>query len=258
MDFEQVKEVVVKAGAFLKNREAAAHVTVKGAADYVTEVDRQVQDFIQKELGERYPEIQFLGEEKDNDSIDLSGRAWVLDPVDGTTNLIHDYRRSTISLALAENAHIVAGIVYQPYTEELFFAKRGEGAYLNGRTIHVSGAQTMAESLITIGTNPYEKETLGEISFRNIYSVFMDSQDIRRSGSAALDLAEVAAGRTDGFFERKLNIWDYAAGSLLVAEAGGHVTDYAGNELSCAMKSSVVCGAPAVHRLLVEKYLKEF
>ena len=256
MNTEQIKNIILEAGKFLKNREAATHITTKGASDYVTEVDKQVQEFIQKELQEKYPEIQFLGEEKNNDEIDFSGLVWVLDPVDGTTNLIHDYRRSSISLALMENGQTSLGIVYQPYTDELFYAEKGKGAFLNGRQIHVSGAEHMEECMFAFGTAPYEKEKFGKESFRNIYKVFMDSQDIRRSGSAAIDMAETAAGRIDGFFERKLSIWDYAAGRLLVAEAGGRATDYEGNELGNAMKSSVVCGNPVIHELLIRKYLK--
>lgn len=255
MELEQIEEIVRKAGGLLKNREAAAHITVKGAADYVTEADRDVQDFIQKALGGKYPDIQFLGEEKNNDDIDLKGRTWVLDPVDGTTNLIHDYKRSSISLALMENGQTVMGIVYQPYTEELFCAKKGGGAFLNGRQIHVSRAKTMEEALVAVGTSPYDKEKLAEENFRRIYRIFMDSQDIRRSGSAAIDFADTAAGRIDGFFEPQLSIWDYAAGRLLVAEAGGRATDFAGEELTCAMKSSAVCGNPDIHRLLLDKYI---
>lgn len=256
MEFELIKNIILEAGKLLKNREAAAHITVKGAADYVTEVDRDVQNFIQSVLRENYPEIQFLGEEKSNEDIDLSGRLWVLDPVDGTTNLIHDYRRSSISLAYMEGGETVMGIVYQPYTEELFYAEKGQGAFLNGGRIHVSQAETMEECMFAVGTSPYDKAEFAEENFRRIYRIFMDAQDIRRSGSAAIDLAETAAGRLDGFFEPKLSIWDYAAGRLLVAEAGGRATDFAGKELTCAMKSSVVCGNPAVHRLLVERYLR--
>ena len=256
MNTERIRDIILEAGKFLKNREAATHITVKGAFDYVTEVDKEVQDFIRNALQEKYPEIQFLGEEKNNDEIDFSGLVWVLDPVDGTTNLIHDYRRSSISLALMENGQTVLGIVYQPYTEELFYAEKGKGAFLNGRQIFVSSAKTMDECMFAVGTSPYEKEKFGEESFRNVYKVFMDSQDIRRSGSAAIDMAETAAGRIDGFFERKLSIWDYAAGRLLVAEAGGKATDYEGNELGNAMKSSVVCGNPAIHEILVRKYLQ--
>lgn len=255
MEFELIKNIIMEAGTLLKNREAAAHIAIKGAADYVTEVDRNVQSFMQKALQESWPEIQFLGEEKNNEDIDLLGQMWVLDPVDGTTNLIHDYRRSSISLALMEGGESVLGIVYQPYTEELFFAEKGKGAFLNGRQIHVSRAETMEECLFAFGTSPYEKEKFGAESFRKVYKVFMVAQDVRRSGSAAIDLAETAAGRIDGFFERKLSIWDYAAGRLLVSEAGGKATDYEGKELGCAMKSSVVCGNPVIHKLLIQKYL---
>lgn len=256
MDLNQVKRIVLEAGIYLKNRETASHITVKGLSDYVTETDKCVQDFIQKSLEKIYPEVQFLGEEKNNDEVDLSGRVWILDPVDGTTNLIHDYKRSSISLALADGGVIAAGIVYQPYTEELFYAERGKGAYLNASRIHVSNVKTMAECLISVGTDPYNKKELGERVFRDIYRVFKDCQDIRRSGSAAIDLAETAAGRLDCFFEPKLSIWDYAAGQLLVEEAGGRVTDYTGNALNCAMKSSVVCGNPAIHALMLGKYLQ--
>lgn len=255
MDFTEIKPIILAAGALLKDREAAAHITVKGAADYVTEADKEVQDFIQKALSGKYPEIQFLGEEKNNDEIDLAGRVWVLDPVDGTTNLIHDYRRSSISLALMENGQSVAGIVYQPYTDELFFAKKGEGAYLNGDRIHVSYVERMEDALLSVGTSPYDKEKFAQENFRRIYRVFMDAQDIRRSGSAAIDMAEVAAGRIEGFFEPKLSIWDYAAGRLLVAEAGGTATNFDGKELACDLKSSVVCGNPTIHGLLLQKYL---
>lgn len=256
MEFEQIRSIVREAGKLLKNREAAAHITVKGAADYVTEADRDVQNFIQKALWELDPGIQFLGEEKNNEDIDLSGKVWVLDPVDGTTNLIHDYKRSSISLALMENGQTVNGIVYQPYTGELFYAQKGKGAFLDGKQIHVSRAKTMEEALIAVGTSPYDKGQLAEENFKRIYRIFMDAQDIRRSGSAAIDFADTAAGRIDGFFEPKLSIWDYAAGRLLVAEAGGRATDFEGEELTCAMKSSVVCANPEIHRLLLEKYMK--
>lgn len=255
MDITQVKNIILEAGTFLKNREAAGHITVKGAADYVTEVDNQVQNFIEKKLRESYPEIQFLGEEKNNDEIDFSGLVWVLDPVDGTTNLIHDYRKSCISLALMENGQSILGIVYQPYTEEMFFAEKGKGAFLNGKQIYVSKAETIEEGMFAFGTSPYNKEEFAKSNFERAYKVFMASQDIRRSGSAALDLAETAAGRLDGFFEPRLSLWDYAAGRLLVAEAGGVVTNYEGKELTCAMKSSIVCANPVIHKLLIERYL---
>lgn len=250
-----IKEIVLAAGEFLKNREAAGHITVKGASDYVTDADKMVQRYIADALQKIYPDIQFLGEEDSGAGVDLSGSVWVLDPVDGTTNLIHDYRRSSISLALLENREANLGIVYQPYTEEFYIAEKGKGAFLNGKRIHVSGAATMEESLFAVGTSPYDKEKLGKDNFQSIYRVFMDSQDIRRTGSAAIDMAETAAGRIEGFFERNLKIWDYAAGKLLVEEAGGRVSKFDGSEIHADQKSDIVCGNPAIHDILVKRYL---
>lgn len=255
METEQVKKIVLEAGKLLRNRDGAEHITVKGAADYVTEVDKQVQNFISAELKKKFPDIQFLGEEKDNSDVDLSGRVWVLDPVDGTTNLIHDYRKSCISLALLENRKVKTGIVYQPYTEELYYAESGRGAYLNGQKLHVSKAESLEECMFSVGTSPYDKEELGKLNFELIFKVFMASQDIRRTGSAAIDMAETAAGRVDGFFERNLKIWDYSAGKLLVEEAGGKVTDFAGDEINGAMKSSVLCANPVIHEILLKEFV---
>ncbi len=255
MNTEQIKNIVLKAGKLMRVPDGVKHVTVKGASDYVTEIDKQVQDFISGELKGLYPDIQFLGEEKDNGNIDMSGSVWVLDPVDGTTNLIHDYRRSSISLALLENWETKLGIVYQPYTEELYCAELGKGAFLNGKQIHVSHAKSMEESMFSVGTSPYEKEKSGKSSFDLIYRVFMASQDVRRTGSAAIDMAEVAAGRVDGFFERNLKIWDYSAGKLLIEEAGGKVTDFGGNQICGVMRSSILCANPAIHKILLKEYI---
>lgn len=252
---EDMKQIVVEAAKLLDNREEAAKIKVKGLSDYVTQVDMQVEQVIQEKLQELYPQIQFVGEEKDNSDIDFDGKMWVLDPVDGTTNLIHDYRRSSISLALFDHREPVLGVIYQPYTKELFYAERGQGAFCNGERLHVSEATTMEECLISIGTSPYHKGEYAKETFDKIYKVFMDCQDIRRIGSAAIDLAEVAAGRIDAFFERELKLWDYGAGKLLVEEAGGIATKMSGEELDAALISDVLGASPAIHKLMVEKYL---
>lgn len=253
-DIEKIKAIVVEAGKLFENREAAGHTRIKGTADYVTEVDFAVQSMICGKLQEIYPQVQFMGEEKSNDEIDRSGMVWVLDPVDGTTNLIHDYRNSAISLALMERQRIVMGIVYNPYNRELFWAREGGGAYLNGQAIHVSNAEKMAESLISIGTSPYYKEMAAE-NFPVFQSILMDCQDIRRTGSAALDLANVACGRIDGYFERGLKLWDFAAGMLLVREAGGLVLDYQGMEAGTEYMSDIAAGNAGIPRVLTERYL---
>ncbi len=254
IEIEEVKKIVTEAGKLFQDREAAGHTKEKGVADYVTEVDFAVQRFICGKLKELYPEVQFMGEEKSNDEIDRAGLVWVLDPVDGTTNLIHDYRNSAVSLALMDNQRIVMGIVYNPYSDEMFWAEEGKGAYRNGRPIHVSDAQEMGESLISIGTSPYYKE-LAKENFPVFQSIFMDCQDIRRTGSAALDLANVACGRIEGYFERGLKLWDFAAGMLLVREAGGLVLDYRGADAGTGNVSDIVAGNGKIPEILTEQYL---
>lgn len=254
IELEKVFGVIKEAGEFLKNREGANHITEKGASDYVTEVDLKVQQYIGENLKQLAPEIQFLGEEAADCKVDFDQSVWILDPVDGTTNLIHDYKHSVISLALVEQSKVVLGIIYDPYRDEMFWAKKGEGAFLNGEAIKVSSNTKLADSLITIGTSPYHKE-LAEENFEIFKRVFMDSQDIRRSGSAALDLAWIACGRIEGYFERKLKIWDYAAGLLLVQEAGGKITNYKGDLLGVQRVADIVAGNKEIVETLVKEYL---
>ncbi len=254
INIEELEALLKKAGKLFADRNAAAHTREKGVADYVTEVDFAVQQFIRRRLEELYPEVQFLSEEKSNEEIDKDGLVWVLDPVDGTTNLIHDYRASVISLALMQKGSVVLGMIYNPYTDELFSAQKGKGSYCNGQKIEVSGAETMEKCLISIGTSPYYKE-MAEKNFKVFQAIFKDCQDIRRSGSAALDLAYVACGRIEAYFERNLKIWDYAAGMLLVRESGGQVTDYRGNDADTEMISNITAANPKINSVLTEKYL---
>ena len=227
------------------NHTEAEHVTVKGRADFVTQVDIRVQEYMRNELSKRWPDVQFMGEEKDNSDIDFNGAVWILDPVDGTTNLIHDYRSSAISLALFEAGKPVLGIIYQPYTKELFWAQKGKGAFLGTERISVSEAGSLSESIVNVGTSPYKKE-LADENFELIKKVFCKSQDIRRSGSAALDLAWIACGRSDAFFERNLKLWDFAAGWIIIEEAGGKIADFNGMEISPVIAADIVTGTPKV------------
>lgn len=254
VNIEELEHLLRQAGNLFQDRTAAGQVQTKGIADYVTAVDYAVQQYIQERLEASYPHIQFLSEEKANQEIDQSGLVWVLDPVDGTTNLIHDYHTSCISLALMGGREVVLGMIYNPYSKELFQAKKGGGSYLNGERITVSGATQMEESLIAIGTSPYHKEMADE-NFELFKRLFLDCQDIRRSGSAALDLAHVACGRLEGYFEIGLKIWDFAAGMLLVREAGGSVLDYSGAQADTSMVNNIVAGNSEISRLLASKYL---
>lgn len=258
IELQKLFEIVKEGGTLFRNREEAAHITVKGVSDYVTQVDFHVQELIRTRLLQEWPQVQFMGEEKDNSDIDFSKAVWILDPVDGTTNLIHDFRQSAVSLALYDGGKPVCGVIYQPYTEELFHAvscgKTGRGAYLNGKPIHVSAADSMSECLISIGTAPYEHE-YAERNFELFKRIFLDCQDIRRLGSAAVDLAYVACGRTDAFFEMSLKPWDFAAGLILVEEAGGTVTDFAGNRPDFRKKGSILGSNGKIGKLLVERYM---
>lgn len=151
MDIQHIINLVKETKGIITNREMAAHVKEKGIADYVTQVDIAIQDFLKKSLYTLAPDIQFLGEETGLQQMDTDNY-WILDPVDGTTNLMHDYQHSVVSLALCCQKEIVMGIVYDPFHDELFSAIKGEGSLLNGTPIHVSSAQTLSETIIGIGT----------------------------------------------------------------------------------------------------------
>lgn len=250
----KLEEILRQAGDLFQDRNAAGQIKTKGTADYVTEVDYAVQQYIRGRLELLYPHIQFLSEEKTNREIDKSGLVWVLDPVDGTTNLIHDCHASCISLALMDNNDVVIGLIWDPYGREMYTAMKNRGCYLNGKRTFVSQAASMEESLIAIGTSPYCKD-MADDNFDLFKRVFSDCQDIRRSGSAALDLAHVACGRLDGYFERGLKLWDFAAGMLLIREAGGSVLDYSGAQAAADMMCDIAAGTPAAARILTAEYL---
>lgn len=248
MELQEVIALVKSAKVYVENREMAGHVKVKGLADYVTQVDMSIQKYLSEELARLAPEIGFLGEESGLQ--EMSGDTfWILDPIDGTTNLIHDYQHSAISLGLYRKGEIVMGVIYDPFREEVFCAEKGKGAYLNGKPIHVSEADVLGETIIAFGTAPYDKE-LGPENFLRVQKVFEKSQDIRRTGSAAIDLAYVACGRTGGFFEVRLSPWDFAAGKLLVEEAGGKVTAFSGAKLELLKRGSVLATNGRIHEEL--------
>ncbi len=249
MDINKLAELVKSTRDIIFDRSAADSVTEKGPADFVTRVDTGVQEYLRGKLSELYPEVQFMGEESNNSNIDFSRPVWILDPIDGTTNLIHNYQMSAVSLALAENGKPVLGIVYNPFHDEIFTAEKGGGAFLNGKRIYASSAKAMADSLIAVGTSPYEKN-LAERNFGIFRRIFDASQDIRRSGSAALDLCYTAAGRIDGYCEAHLKPWDFAAGSIILSEAGGRVSNYSGEDVDFTHNSDIIAANPFVFKEL--------
>lgn len=201
-----------------------------GHANFVTAYDKKVQQELQEKLLLILPEAVFVGEEEDIHASIAKGYAFIVDPIDGTTNFIKDYHMSAISVGLALDGERYMGVVYNPYLDEMFTAIKGQGAYLNGEPIHVS-SEPLHNGVVLFGTAPYYEE-LARKSFEMAYDYFRKALDVRRSGSAALDLCSVAAGRAEVFFELRLCPWDFAAGSLIVEEAGGKVSTTEGGKLT--------------------------
>lgn len=247
----QVVEAVRQAGALLTDPAAIQAVVPKSRTDFVTNVDLTVQNTLRGQLDKLTPAVQFLGEEGERAAIDPRRPFWILDPVDGTTNLIHQFQHSAISLALAEDGQVVFGVVYHPYTQECFTAFRGGGAFRNGCLIRVSETSSLADSLLSAGTVPGRRD-LADAAFRQMRALYDRCQDIRRAGCASLDLCWVACGRLDGYVELSLQPWDYAAGLLLVEEAGGLVTTLDGMPLSLTEGGAVLASNQILHPTLMD------
>jgi len=212
-----------------------------GRANFVTVYDEQVQDYLYSELSRILPEAHFMGEEEGQDVFAAGfgrGYTFVVDPIDGTSNFMHDYRTSVTSIALLRDGKPYIGVVFNPYTGILFKAQKGQGAYENDKLLRPC-SDTMANSLIAMGTAPYYPDDVSKSAFVLGHWYLKKCTDIRRSGSAALDLCMVASGRIGLFFEPVLSLWDYAAGALLVTEAGGRITDLRGRELSFTGRASI-------------------
>ena len=253
-DIEIIKNIVLEAGKLFSDESAANAVTEKGAADFVTAVDLASQNYIKGQLEKYYPDAALLSEEGDHDDFVPREYTFVLDPVDGTTNLIHRYRQSAVSLGLLHNGQPYAGVVYNPFTSELFWAEKGKGAFFNGKPMHVSPQTEFSKCVITIGTMPYYKE-YADKNFDLFKRIYLDSVDIRRTGSSALDLCYTADGRTEAFFERGLKAWDFSAGAVILTEAGGRITDWNGCELDFYSQQNVLASNGHVHNRMLG-YLK--
>lgn len=251
MEWQAVIRLVEQAGAILLDRAAAQKITVKGRADYVTQVDFAVQEFLKTELAALTPSIPLMSEEQDNRTLDFSQPLWILDPVDGTTNLIHGFPASAVSLGLLEQGKVTLGVVYNPFRQELFTAKAGQGAFCNGASIQVKPTADLAHSLLAIGTSPYDRELIPK-NFALFAKLFSRCEDIRRTGSAALDLCDLACGRTDGYLERNLKPWDYAGASVILTEAGGVLTDFAGQPVNFTQNSDCLACVPGLHPALLD------
>ena len=237
---KQIIQTVKECGQFILHAERSTMAidSKEGPANFVTEYDRKVQELLEKELNQIVPDARFIGEEENTNTASEKGKYFIVDPIDGTTNFIKDYHMSCISVALLEDGEVQIGVIYNPDLDEMFWALKGKGAYCNDRRIQVS-EQPLSNGLVLFGTSPYNKE-LHKKSFEMAYDFFCQALDMRRSGSAALDLCSIAAGRAELYFELRLSPWDYAAGSLLVEEAGGIITTVEGEKLRFDRPCSVL------------------
>ncbi len=234
----------------LRSADKASHLAVdsKGKNDFATEIDRLAEKEIISIIKAAYPEHSILAEESGehagNDFV------WIIDPLDGTTNFIHGFPQYAVSIALKYKDRLEIGVVYDPQRDELFTAKRGGGAMLNNRRLRVTGLTSMKGALIGTGF-PFKVPQHLDAYLNMFRAITIDSAGIRRAGSAALDLAYLAAGRLDAFWEIELKEWDMAAGILLVKEAGGVATDFSFKDNYLA-SGNLIAGSPRMHQLMYQ------
>jgi myo-inositol-1(or 4)-monophosphatase len=243
---EAAVEAAVAAGLYLKRTfgNRSLRVDRKGRNDFVTSADRKAERTILSILKKRFPADSFLAEESGFDSAQ-AGRVWVIDPLDGTANFVFGYPQFCVSIALLESGRPVIGVVYDPLREDLFTARRGGGARLNGRRIRVARSPGLSEALVATGF-PFRSHRQIDVYLACFRAIFLASAGVRRDGSAALNICYVAAGRFGGFWESGLMPWDIAAGALLVEEAGGTLSDFAGGD-DHILGGDVVAASPGVH-----------
>ena len=240
---DTITPIILEAGQIMLSAHAdeARDVSEKGsAANFVTVYDVKIQEFLISEIKKAIPSAYFVAEEKESDESALDHEyCFIIDPIDGTANFVHDLHTSAISVGVYSYRKPLFGAIYNPYQNELFTAESGKGAYMNGSCIKVS-ERPLDHAIVNFGTSPYYKDTLADRSFELAKRFFLNCSDIRRCGSAAIALANIASGRTDIFFEAILSPWDIAAGAILVEEAGGVITDMEGRPIDFSRPSPVL------------------
>jgi len=226
-------------------------VSMKSAGDFVSKADITAERIIKEELMEARPNYGWMGEESDEEIIGTDPtRRWIVDPLDGTTNFLHGLPHWAVSIALEHKGEVVAGVIYDPSKDELFFAEKGFGAYLNESRLRVSGRNVMIESIFATGLPFGGRADLPE-TLKDLARLLPTCSGVRRWGAAALDLAYVASGRYEGFWERKLNAWDMAAGIVIVKEAGGLVEPLSKGD-NILETGEIICG----NEVIFDKFSK--
>lgn len=257
MNYEAIIAVVKQAGQFVFDKTLQEDIQTKGAADFVTAVDLKISSYVKEQLKQLTPEIGFMSEEEDGR---ICEKRWILDPIDGTTNLVYQYCLSSVSLAYFNGTEVEFGVIYNPYSQDLFVAKRGEGAYLNGEKLSKAPDRELSDCIIEFGAGVTHKQDT-EPNFAIAKEVFQNCLDLRRMCSSALAIAYVAAGRISGYFECDIKPWDYAAATLMVEECGGICTDWDGNALQYEKPSSYLCATPKAYKFLektIQKHKDQF
>jgi myo-inositol-1(or 4)-monophosphatase len=242
-----------RAGSII-NRAALAggglQVKSKRKNDFVTEVDRAAEASIIETIRKAYPDHAILGEETGEIAVDKAEFRWIIDPLDGTTNFIHAFPQYCVSIGIEQRGALAHAVVYDPLRDELFTATKGRGAFLNDRRIRVSKCQKLEDALLGTGF-PYRELGRLDLYMRQLRAMMEKSSGVRRAGAAALDLAYVACGRLDGFWELGLSPWDMAAGALLIVEAGGLVSDLQGDQ-GFLEKGDICAAAPKFFPALLQ------
>lgn len=222
MNIDSIISIIKDTDAIFFDDSLRRDVRKKGDCDYVTRADIAVSEHLNKRLSEEFPNVGFVSEEGET-KVPAKGEYWILDPIDGTTNFMTGLPLCCISLALCRDGEPTLGVIYSPYSQELFYAERGKGAYLNGKKILVSGVYELSDCLGLLELNAYYKNE-SDIAIKHAQKIFTSCRDLRTIGSAALSFAYIAAGRCDVYLGRYLKPWDMAAGMLIVTEAGGRVS----------------------------------
>lgn len=248
MNYQAIIDLVKEAAQFVFDDTLRSDINMKGAADYVTAVDLKISSFVKEKLSVMTPEIGFMSEEEEGE---IAEKRWILDPIDGTTNLVYDYNMSSVSLAYFNGKEVEFGVIFNPYNGDLFTCKRGEGVYYNGKKLKKPEDRELKNCLIEFGAGSTKKQFTDE-SFALGKEVFRNCLDIRRICSSALAIAYVAAGKINGYFERNIKPWDYAAATLMLEECGAISSDWDGNPVQYEHQSSYVCGTPKAYAFLMD------
>ncbi|MFC1725810.1 inositol monophosphatase family protein [candidate division KSB1 bacterium] len=245
------KELTVEAGKFIRESyEGKIEVKFKGRIDIVTDIDKKAESIIVNGIKENFPDHNIITEETDFEQGDSDTR-WIIDPLDGTTNFSHGFPFFCVSVGIEYKNEVIIGFVYDPLREEMFEAKKGESALLNGKRIKPSSIDNLEHSLLATGF-PYDIKESENNNVDYFNHMIFKAQAVRRAGSAALDLCYIACGRLDGYWEIKLSPWDTAAAGLIVKEAGGRITDFDGRQASILHKQIA-----ATNGVIHEEMLRE-